>query len=366
MRSPFMGLVSSQIVDRISVRPGCPAGPDAAGGHGLGGLLIATERAGAGNVLPYACCRPYAVFILLLMGGAAPSRYTRASDLYFIFGVRARQAAGALRRLGPGAQPRRQRPHAQAPRAAARACRLLHADAPHAGSGAPTPAVTAMGARAQRSDGRARRCGAAARHRAARRLPDAGTVDADAGGLPDRRRRIFRAGPATRHRAPRLPVLFRDQPGCGDRWPELILTVFSRHDASHGRGRRAHRRRHAGLGDPSSTVDQRRSGRAPDRPAGPARADAKLAPGAGSQDAARCADFFALVRQGDRRQSKFPAAVYVHGSNNTVRGRRRKRRSCALHGAAGGAVADVASAGSLLRYLTDVYNAAPASSPSRG
>ena len=47
---------------------------------------IVTERRGEGNVLPYALLQGYAVFVLLLMAILNPSRYTRASDLYFIFG----------------------------------------------------------------------------------------------------------------------------------------------------------------------------------------------------------------------------------------------------------------------------------------
>jgi hypothetical protein len=41
---------------------------------------------GAGNVLPYALLQGYAVIVLLLMAALHRSRYTRARDLYFIFG----------------------------------------------------------------------------------------------------------------------------------------------------------------------------------------------------------------------------------------------------------------------------------------
>jgi hypothetical protein len=37
-------------------------------------------------VLPYGILQAYAVVVLLLMAVVHPSRYTRASDLYFIFG----------------------------------------------------------------------------------------------------------------------------------------------------------------------------------------------------------------------------------------------------------------------------------------
>jgi len=41
---------------------------------------------GRGNVLPYALLQGYAVIVLLLMAALHRSRYTRARDLYFIFG----------------------------------------------------------------------------------------------------------------------------------------------------------------------------------------------------------------------------------------------------------------------------------------
>jgi hypothetical protein len=37
-------------------------------------------------VLPYALLQGYAVIVLLIMAATHPSRYTRANDLYFIFG----------------------------------------------------------------------------------------------------------------------------------------------------------------------------------------------------------------------------------------------------------------------------------------
>lgn len=87
MTIAFMGLVSSQIVDRVSVRAGLLLlGPMVLVGMASVIYWIATERAGAGNVLPYALLQGYAVFVLLLMAMLNPSRYTRASDLYFIFG----------------------------------------------------------------------------------------------------------------------------------------------------------------------------------------------------------------------------------------------------------------------------------------
>jgi hypothetical protein len=87
MTIAFMGLVSSQIVDRIDVRTGLVLlGPMLVVGVASVVYWIATERMGAGNVLPYALLQGYAVVVLLMMAILHPSRYTRASDLYFIFG----------------------------------------------------------------------------------------------------------------------------------------------------------------------------------------------------------------------------------------------------------------------------------------
>jgi hypothetical protein len=87
MTIAFMGLVSSQIVDRIGVRAGLLLlGPMLLVGMASVVYWIATERAGAGNVLPYALLQGYAVLVLLMMAILNPSRYTRAADLYFIFG----------------------------------------------------------------------------------------------------------------------------------------------------------------------------------------------------------------------------------------------------------------------------------------
>jgi len=87
MTIAFMGLVSAQIVDRISVRVGLILlGPMLLVGVASVVYWIVTERMGAGNVLPYALLQGYAVFGLLMIAILHPSRYTRASDLYFIFG----------------------------------------------------------------------------------------------------------------------------------------------------------------------------------------------------------------------------------------------------------------------------------------
>jgi len=87
MTIAFMGLISSQVVERISVRAGLVLlGPMLLAGLASVFYWIATERAGAGNVLPYALLQGYAVFVMLVMAALLRSRYTRANDLYFIFG----------------------------------------------------------------------------------------------------------------------------------------------------------------------------------------------------------------------------------------------------------------------------------------
>ena len=87
MTIAFMGLVSSQVVDRISVRAGLLLlVPMLLVGMASVVYWIVTERMGAGNVLPYALLQGYAVIVLLLMAALHRSRYTRARDLYFIFG----------------------------------------------------------------------------------------------------------------------------------------------------------------------------------------------------------------------------------------------------------------------------------------
>jgi len=87
MTIAFMGLVASQIVDRINVRAGLALL--------LPMLLLGvasviywriTERMGAGNVLPYGILQGYSVVILLLLAMLNPSRYTRGNDIYWVFG----------------------------------------------------------------------------------------------------------------------------------------------------------------------------------------------------------------------------------------------------------------------------------------
>jgi uncharacterized membrane protein YfcA len=45
----------------------------------------ATERAGVGNVLPYAILQGYTMAVVLLLAVTHPSRYTRGGDIYWVF-----------------------------------------------------------------------------------------------------------------------------------------------------------------------------------------------------------------------------------------------------------------------------------------
>lgn len=87
MTIAFMSLVSAQIAARISPSAGLLLlAPMLLVGMASVVHWIVSERRGAGNLRPYALLQGYAVFVLLLMAVMNPSRYTRASDLYFIFG----------------------------------------------------------------------------------------------------------------------------------------------------------------------------------------------------------------------------------------------------------------------------------------
>ena len=87
MTIAFMGLVSSQIVDRINIRAGLALlVPMLLVGAASVIYWRATERAGVGNVLPYGILQGYTVVIVLLLAMLSPSRYTRGNDLYWVFG----------------------------------------------------------------------------------------------------------------------------------------------------------------------------------------------------------------------------------------------------------------------------------------
>jgi hypothetical protein len=87
MTIAFMGLVSSQIVDRINIRAGLALLlPMLLVGAASVIYWRATERASAGNVIPYGILQGYSVIIVLLLARLSPSRYTRGNDLYWVFG----------------------------------------------------------------------------------------------------------------------------------------------------------------------------------------------------------------------------------------------------------------------------------------
>jgi len=87
MTVAFMGLVSSQVVDRINIRAGLALlVPMLLLGAASVIYWRATERAGVGNVLPYGILQGYSMVVVLLLAMLSPSRYTRGNDLYWVFG----------------------------------------------------------------------------------------------------------------------------------------------------------------------------------------------------------------------------------------------------------------------------------------
>lgn len=87
MTVAFMALIAAQLGDRISPRLGLLS---------LFPLLVlgaasvfywrATERAGAGNVVPYGVLQAYSVVLILLLGWLKPSRYNHAHAIFQVFG----------------------------------------------------------------------------------------------------------------------------------------------------------------------------------------------------------------------------------------------------------------------------------------
>ena len=87
MTIAFMGLLSAQVVDRVSVRAGLVLlVPMLLVGMASVVYWIATERMGSGNVMPYGILQGYSVIVLLLIAVLHRSRYTRGNDVYYIFG----------------------------------------------------------------------------------------------------------------------------------------------------------------------------------------------------------------------------------------------------------------------------------------
>ncbi len=86
MTIAFMSLIAAQIVDRVSVRVGLLLFVPMLG-IGIGTVVywLMTERAGAGNVMPYAVLQAYAVIALLGITWMVTSRYTHGESLYWVF-----------------------------------------------------------------------------------------------------------------------------------------------------------------------------------------------------------------------------------------------------------------------------------------
>jgi hypothetical protein len=86
MTIAFMSLVAAQVVDRIDTRTGLVLlVPMLLVGAASVLYWRATERMGAGNVMPYAVLQGYSVVILFLLARLRPSRYTRGNDIYWVF-----------------------------------------------------------------------------------------------------------------------------------------------------------------------------------------------------------------------------------------------------------------------------------------
>ena len=82
----FMSLVAAQIVDRVNIRAGLALlVPMLLVGVASVLYWRATERAGAGNVVPYGVLQAYSAVILLMLAWLRPSRFTRGSDIYWVF-----------------------------------------------------------------------------------------------------------------------------------------------------------------------------------------------------------------------------------------------------------------------------------------
>lgn len=86
MTIAFMSLIAAQIVDRIGVRVGSRLLlPMLLVGAASVVYWLVTERARAGNVIPYGILQGYSIVAVFLLTVLHPSRYTRGNDLYWVF-----------------------------------------------------------------------------------------------------------------------------------------------------------------------------------------------------------------------------------------------------------------------------------------
>jgi hypothetical protein len=86
MTFAFAGLVAAQLDERMSPKLGIALLPVmlVIGAASVIHWLV-TERAGAGNVVPYAMLQGYTMAAVLLLAFTHPSRYTASSDIYWVF-----------------------------------------------------------------------------------------------------------------------------------------------------------------------------------------------------------------------------------------------------------------------------------------
>lgn len=86
MTFAFMSLIAAQLNERVGGRfISILLAPLLAVGVATVIYWIATERGGAGNVMPYVALQAVAVGGLLLLAGGYPSRYTRGRDIFWVF-----------------------------------------------------------------------------------------------------------------------------------------------------------------------------------------------------------------------------------------------------------------------------------------
>ena len=86
MTIAFMSLIAAQVVDRLHVKAGLALLlPMLVIGVGSVVYWRVTERAGAGNVMPYVILQVYAVVALVMLARLYPSRYTHSGAIYGVF-----------------------------------------------------------------------------------------------------------------------------------------------------------------------------------------------------------------------------------------------------------------------------------------
>jgi hypothetical protein len=86
MTIAFMALVATQVVERLNVRAGLVLLlPMLLVGIASVAYWRATERAGVGNVLPYAILQAYTIVALVWLALLHPSRYTHGNAIFAVF-----------------------------------------------------------------------------------------------------------------------------------------------------------------------------------------------------------------------------------------------------------------------------------------